>query len=619
MEPKVSVIIPVYNVEQYLRECLDSVLGQTLKEIEVICVDDGSTDHSLEILREYEKRDSRVKVLTQPNTNAGAARNHGLKYAKGKYLSFLDSDDFFEANMLEKAYQRCERDNLEIVVFRSDQYVQQTKKYQPAPWTIRKELIPAKDVFSFREIEKDRLKCFVGWAWDKLFLRSFVEEHQLTYQEQRTTNDMFFVFAALSQAQRIGTMEDILAHQRKNSTGTLSVTREKSWDCFYHALNMVSDFLKKTGTWGWMEQDFANYTLNATSWNLSTIAEPARKKLYDKLQKEWLFEFGVHIHPAEDYYNQTEYQTALRVMALPYDTYFDKEPEESAAVAPLGEKTVVSVLIPSCLRAGPVEETLKSLCAQTLGDVEILYVDGGKEQTAVEAVLAVADKDPRVKVVRGGENLESQVKAGLQAASGAYIGMVRPGDWVKPNMYEDLWAAMKAADAQVVLADYFQFQGDKGKPTLEYCRMSTEGEAYGTVLSPSQYPQVFWQGQDICCGLMERTRLDKTLEGQVQQYRDLWLKVYVQSQRLFVLRKPYYLCRSLNESGAQQSNSQQVSNLQKQVCQLQQEIRDVQSSCSYRIGRLLTFLPRKLRGGMRCIRENGVAYTLGRFKQKLLG
>lgn len=614
MEPKVSVIIPVYNVEQYLRECLDSVLGQTLKEIEVICVDDGSTDRSLDILREYEKQDARVKVLTQPNTNAGAARNHGLKYAKGKYLSFLDSDDFFEANMLEKAYERCERDGLDIVVFRSDQFVQQTQKYQPAPWTIRKELVPAQEVFSFREIPKDRLKCFVGWAWDKLFLRSFVEEHQLTYQEQRTTNDMFFVFAALSQAQRIGTMEDILAHQRKNSTGTLSVTREKSWDCFYHALNMVSDYLKKTGTWGWMEQDFANYTLNAASWNLSTIAEPARKKLYDKLQNQWLFEFGVPVYPAEDYYNQTEYQTALRVMALPYDTYFDKEPEEPAAAAPSVEKAVVSVLIPSCLQVGAVAETLDSLCAQTLGDVEILYVDGGKDQAAVEAVQAVADRDPRVKVIDGGQDLESQIKAGLQAATGACIGMVRPGDWVKPNMYEDLWKAMKAADVPVILADYFQFQGDMRTSKLEYRRMSTEGEAYGAVICPSQYPQVFWQGQDICCGLMERTLVDQALEGQMQQYRDVWLKVYVQTQRLLVLRKPYYLRRSQAVRSAQQAGG-----LEQKVRQLQQELQDVHRSSSYRIGRLITFLPRKLRGGVRCVSENGMAYTLRRIKQKLLG
>ncbi|MDO5139064.1 MAG: glycosyltransferase family 2 protein, partial [Oscillospiraceae bacterium] len=87
--PKVSVIIPVYNAEEYLRECLDSVVNQTLRDIEIICVDDGSTDGSLSVLREYEKGDPRVRVFTQPNINAGAARNKGLYNATGEYLSFL--------------------------------------------------------------------------------------------------------------------------------------------------------------------------------------------------------------------------------------------------------------------------------------------------------------------------------------------------------------------------------------------------------------------------------------------------------------------------------------------------------------------------------------------------
>lgn len=85
--PKVSVIIPVYNVEQYLRECLDSVINQTLREIEIICVDDGSTDSSLEILKEYAQKDNRFTIITQENLHAGVARNAGLAVAKGEYLS----------------------------------------------------------------------------------------------------------------------------------------------------------------------------------------------------------------------------------------------------------------------------------------------------------------------------------------------------------------------------------------------------------------------------------------------------------------------------------------------------------------------------------------------------
>ena len=94
-EIKVSVIIPVYNVEKYLKQNLKSITEQTLKEIEIICVDDGSTDSSYKIIEDFAKKDSRVIPVKQKNGGAGAARNNGLRRARGKYLSFLDSDDFF--------------------------------------------------------------------------------------------------------------------------------------------------------------------------------------------------------------------------------------------------------------------------------------------------------------------------------------------------------------------------------------------------------------------------------------------------------------------------------------------------------------------------------------------
>lgn len=104
---KVSVIIPVYNSEAYLKECLDSVVHQTLQDIEIICVDDGSTDASMDILQKYAQKDERFRILEQQHLGGGAARNLGLKEAEGEYLSFLDSDDYFELDMLQKIYLRC--------------------------------------------------------------------------------------------------------------------------------------------------------------------------------------------------------------------------------------------------------------------------------------------------------------------------------------------------------------------------------------------------------------------------------------------------------------------------------------------------------------------------------
>ncbi|MBQ6067381.1 MAG: glycosyltransferase [Clostridia bacterium] len=111
MEIKISVIVPVYNMEQYLRECLDSILGQTLREIEVVVINDGSTDGSLTILREYEKKDGRVRVIDKPNEGVGKARNDGLKAAAGEFVAFMDSDDYYPNDTVLETLYRAVKDS----------------------------------------------------------------------------------------------------------------------------------------------------------------------------------------------------------------------------------------------------------------------------------------------------------------------------------------------------------------------------------------------------------------------------------------------------------------------------------------------------------------------------
>ena len=115
---KISVIIPVYNVEKYLSECLDSIVNQTLKEIEIICVNDGSTDNSLSILKEYAFKDNRIKIINKENEGQGYARKVGLDSATGKYILFCDSDDYYaELTAFEKLYNCAEDKETDLVTF----------------------------------------------------------------------------------------------------------------------------------------------------------------------------------------------------------------------------------------------------------------------------------------------------------------------------------------------------------------------------------------------------------------------------------------------------------------------------------------------------------------------
>ena len=306
MACQVSVIITAYNAQEYLAQCLDCIRNQTLKDIQIICVDDGSTDRTPEILDQYAALDSRIIAVHQKNGGAGAARNHGLTYATGEYLSILDADDFYEPDMLETAYRLATENQADIAVFRCDLYREATDTFAPCNYSIHNNLLPQKSPFAATDVQQDVFKLFVGWAWDKLFRRSFVEQYHLRFQEQRTTNDMLFVFSAMLLAQRIVTTQQVLAHHRQ-AEGTLSVTREKSWMCFYNALTALRSNMQQWGIYSRFEQDFINYCLHFSLWNLNTLKEPTHTLLYNKLREEWFADLGIQDHPQEYFYHRGEY------------------------------------------------------------------------------------------------------------------------------------------------------------------------------------------------------------------------------------------------------------------------------------------------------------------------
>lgn len=309
----VSVVLPCYNAAKNLEQCLDSILNQTLTEIEVICVDDGSTDTTLDILRSYQHRDPRICLIQQANAGAGAARNTGLARASGTYLSFLDADDFFEPDMLEKAVAAAEKYEADYIVFRSDRYYPSENRFREIPWSVRNSDLPPYMPFSYRQLTDNIFLSFVGWAWDKLYRRSFVLKHNLQFQQQRTTNDMLFVFSGLIYAKRIAVVQDVLAHQRRESSESLSVTREKSWHCFYDALIALRNVLLRENLYWELEKDFINYSLHFCLWHLNSLAEPSHTLLKNKLLNEWFAELGIADKPESYFWNMNEYAQYLRI------------------------------------------------------------------------------------------------------------------------------------------------------------------------------------------------------------------------------------------------------------------------------------------------------------------
>lgn len=312
---KVSVIIPVYNEEDYLAECLDSVCRQTLKEIEIICVDDGSTDTSLDILREYEESDSRIKVFTQNNCFAGAARNRGMKIAVGKYLSFLDADDYYEVDMIEKMYARAEENKADIVICR---YAEQTcntvrkgesadnGKIQQLDWSFENLFFKQKDVFSGNELNCAGIfQITKGWAWDKLFRSDFVRRCGYEFPDFRSSEDGFFVYMLLARAEKISYMDDVFAIHRVNNYRSLSNTKENVWENGFRMWQMIKTELEQHKLYSVYKQSFLNEFVYFMLWYLDSMkTEEASRKCYEYIKSNVEREYGILSYGIDRFFNE---------------------------------------------------------------------------------------------------------------------------------------------------------------------------------------------------------------------------------------------------------------------------------------------------------------------------
>lgn len=320
--PIFSVIIPVYNNENYLSQCLDSVLNQTFKDFELICVNDGSTDRSSSILNEYQRIDSRVKVINTQNNGAGIARNIGLDCATGKYISFLDSDDFFEPMMLEKSYNVLESTQVDFVVFHADRYLDSLDSFVGLN-NIHDEDIPSFRPLNYRNLNRNVFKVFVCWVWDKIYRADFIRKNNLRFQDQRTSNDLLFVLSSLVTADKIEVLPDILAHYRSENMASLTNTRDKSWYCFYYSLFEFRKVLIKKGLYSInsLRQDFIDYALFICLCNLNAVKGEAKKELYNKLKNEWFDELEISKENPSFFYNKREYSQYLRIKKYSFKLY----------------------------------------------------------------------------------------------------------------------------------------------------------------------------------------------------------------------------------------------------------------------------------------------------------
>lgn len=301
---KISVILPIYNVEKYLEDCLNSIINQTLNDIEIICIDDGSTDNSLAILNEYAKKDSRITILTQKNQGAAVARNKGLDIAKGEYLSILDSDDFFELNMLEQMYNKAINTDVDIVICKSRSYDDKTKVFGAMNWALREYLLPEKDIFNYCDVSKYLFQFTVPWVWNRLIKKNFVEKNNLRFQNLKNTNDFYFGSMSLVLAEKITILPEVLVNYRINNNNRTTECVEQGMFCFAKSSRKFRYECIKRNIFSSIEQSFVSWCLEKAFVILLSIKNKKNRHKFKKYLKKYYFKIlDVKNKPKEYFYS----------------------------------------------------------------------------------------------------------------------------------------------------------------------------------------------------------------------------------------------------------------------------------------------------------------------------
>ena len=286
--PEISVIVPVYNVEKYLRNCLNTILNQTFANIEIICVNDGSEDKSRQILEEYKNRDSRIKIVDKENGGLSSARNAGMKVATGDYYAFIDSDDWIDKTMFEKMYKNITELNSDIAICAVNLFDDS-----------KSQIIEADEYFSLKFFDesfdnrafsykdtKPFLMDVCVMAWNKLYKRSFIEKCQAKFPDGLIFEDGPFFFSIFFKTQRVSIVREFLYFYRINRIGSIVQKGGRQFLDIVDVVNLMYEKIKDIPDYEDVKYIFFKKKVEDFISRLDNINPKYKREYVEKIRKE---------------------------------------------------------------------------------------------------------------------------------------------------------------------------------------------------------------------------------------------------------------------------------------------------------------------------------------------
>ena len=322
---KVSVVMPIYNAGDYLTRAIGDILQQTLPELELICVNDGSTDNSLSIIKSFMKKDKRIKLINQQNAGTSVARNVGIAAAVGQYIIFLDADDFYEKNLLKLLYDAAEKDSLDVAVARFDIYNDSQDKYSVPMEEPHSGIFVGGSVTSKNEHPDFILSSTTGYVWNKLFRTTFVKNMELAFDpELYVFEDVCFVCSALALAERVARIDDTLIHHRVYSEQSRARLFRKYYSQVPVVYKKLKDFLMQRGLYIPLKKGYLNFSAGRCFRIYNLLWDDGKERLWNLLHEEYYAEFNWHQHEKTDFESLEVYEFVANVALYSYSEYLER-------------------------------------------------------------------------------------------------------------------------------------------------------------------------------------------------------------------------------------------------------------------------------------------------------
>ncbi|MCL1948037.1 MAG: glycosyltransferase, partial [Chitinivibrionia bacterium] len=471
----ISVILPVYNVEEYLRQCLDSIVNQTYKNIEIICVNDASTDNSLSILNEYAQIDKRIIVIDKKvNEGVEQARKTALEHSKGKYIIMVDSDDWLELNMLEIMYKNAFAQNCDMVSCGYFQEYCGTTKSIKAP-NFPQNKIGRIMAICFGELDDietgTRIKEFKPpyiAVWNKLIKREIYEK--VVFSKYGYSGDDFVSCQTSYYSEKICSVSQNLYHYRirENSiTTSLGHGVEKNMRIYNESKSNYAHIIKFCQEKFKEDFRFLEYNFKVKQVGIETI-NPNKSVVIQEIEllSEFLRESPKEAIKEAQNYIAERVELNLEKIKNTDEEYFSfafkdilKYMQNAIKTETLKKTNIdkISVIIPAYNVEKYLRQCLESIINQTYENIEIICVNDASTDNTLSIFNEYAQKDKRIIVIdkKVNEGVEQARKTALERSTGKYVIMVDSDDYAELTMLEKMCEEMCAQNCDMVICGYF--------------------------------------------------------------------------------------------------------------------------------------------------------------------